>query len=124
MSNLQDFAEKELRRAGLFDQDADYGPGKIAECVMEMVKAFSSYSHSGGSMEMTLAIFDKVVRFKPLSPLTNDPDEWMEIGPSMFQSRRSHSCFSADGGQTYYDLDGPGGIEKTYTAKDKADASV
>lgn len=108
MSNLLEFARDEMRRAGLYDADADYGPGEIAKCVEAMTTAFSSFGHSGMSAEMTLDVFDKVARFKPLTPITSNPDEWMEVGEGMWQSRRSPSVFSKDGGQTWYDLDAPG----------------
>ncbi len=105
MSELLNYAKKEMRIAGLYDQDADYGPGAIAECVEKMIEAFSGYGHSGGSAEMALSIFDRVVRFRPLSNLTRDPVEWMEVSPDMWQSRRQPDAFSTDGGRTYYTLD-------------------
>jgi hypothetical protein len=80
MSNLLEFARDEMRRAGLYDADADYGPGEIAQCVEKMIEAFRSYGHSGGSADKTLAVFDRVVRFKPLTPLTSEPSEWTEFG--------------------------------------------
>lgn len=111
MSNLEKHAEEEMRRAGLYDADADYG-GMIPEAVMKMIRAHSSEGHSGGSHGMTMAIFNRVVNFKPLTPLTDDPNEWTQVSPDMsppgetvWQSRRSSSCFSNDGGKTYYDID-------------------
>lgn len=112
-SNLVKFAREEMLRAGLYDRDADYG-GEIPEAVLEMVKAFSRYGHSGGSAEETLAILNRVIRFRPLSPLTNDPDEWIKITDGiasdddpLWQSRRQSTCFSHDGGKTYYDIEEP-----------------
>jgi hypothetical protein len=84
----------------------------IAEAVMKLVRAFADDGHSGGSMQMTLAAFDRVVRFKCLTDLTDNPDEWMNVShmgangdPAMWQSLRMCSCFSTDGGKTYYDID-------------------
>jgi hypothetical protein len=113
MGNLATHAENEMRLAGLYDDDADYGSGAIAGEVMKLVKALESGGHSGGSHGMTLAIFDKVARFQTLSPLTDSPDEWMDVGEygkpegslGIWQSRRNPACFSNDGGKTYYDLD-------------------
>lgn len=104
MSNLLEYAKHEMKSAGLYDEGTDYGPGQIAQCVEKMIEAFSSYNHSGGSAEMTLAIFDRLVRFKPLTDITNDPDEWMEVADKMWQNRRDGECFSTDGGKTYYSL--------------------
>jgi len=112
MSNLVSHAEFELRRAGLFDKDSDYG-GMIAEGIMKIVQVFSDEGHSGCSASMTVSILENLLRFKPLTPLTSDPEEWMEIGEDMrfeklvpvWQNRRQSSCFSNDGGKTYYDID-------------------
>lgn len=105
-------AEKEMRLAGLYDADADYG-GMLAPAVLEMVKQFASEGHSGASAEVTLGIFNRVARFKTLSPLTDNSEEWMDVsetsgGNPMWQSTRQYSCFSTDGGRTYYDLDEKG----------------
>ena len=40
MSNLVDYAERELKLAGLFDKDADYG-GMLGHAVLKMVKLFA-----------------------------------------------------------------------------------
>lgn len=103
MSNLVKHAEFELRKAGLFDSDSDYN-GMIAEAVMKLVKTHAEEGHSGMSHAVTLRVFNKVVNFKSLTPLTNDPNEWMEVHDGMWQNRRQSSCFSDDGLKTYYDI--------------------
>jgi len=114
-SKMTDWARNELQMAGLFDKDSDY-EGMLGEAVMELVDKFSEQGHSGFSAEMTASIFDRLIHWKPLSELTNDPSEWNEIGEQnplrtlsgtgkLYQSRRSPSCFSEDGGLTYYDLE-------------------
>ena len=111
MSNLEKHAEDELRRAGLFDKDSDYG-GMIGEAVMMMIRVFAEEGHSGFSAKMTCDVFDRLARFKTLTPITSSPDEWMEVGEDMradkkvpvWQNRRQSSCFSNDGGKTYYDI--------------------
>ena len=40
--------------------------------------------------------------FEPLGPLTDDPDEWVEVADGLWQSRRKSSAFSCDGGKTYH----------------------
>lgn len=112
MSNLVEHAEKEMRKAGLYSADSDYS-GMIPDAVMALVKPFAEARHSGSSAMLTLEIFNRVARFKTLSPVTNDPEEWMEIGRDMlppaqkdlWQNRRDSSCFSEDGGKTYYSID-------------------
>lgn len=102
-------AETELRRAGLFDADSDYN-GMVGEAVLKLVKVFAEEGHSGMSADITLSVFDRVARFKPLTPITSNPDEWMDIAEyngntSLWQNRRQSTCFSLDGGESYYDID-------------------
>lgn len=112
MDQLVAHAERELRRAGLFDKDSDY-EGMIGACVLALVKTFAEENHSGGSAHITLQVFDIVARFKTLSPLTSDPSEWMEVGQDMWQNTRQSSCFSTDGGKTFYDIDDEARLVRT-----------
>ncbi|MFA6134695.1 MAG: hypothetical protein WC869_11835 [Phycisphaerae bacterium] len=101
--NLVRHAEEELRRAGLFDADSDYG-GMMGPAVLNMVRQFSDEGHSGYSAGLAIAAFKKVAAFEPLTPLTGDDSEWVEYEPGQFQNRRcSHVFKTADGA---YDIDG------------------
>ena len=112
--NLTDFAKDELQKAGLFDKDSDYD-GVLGDAVLDLVKTLAGQGHSGTSAQMTAEIFNRLVNYKPLSGLTDDPKEWMFISEQdprtptgtgdVWQSRRNPNCFSEDGGKTYYDLD-------------------
>lgn len=113
MSNLIRHAEEEMRRAGLYDKDSDYG-GMIPEAVMKLVRALASEGHSGGSHAITMAIFNQVANFKTLTPITSDPTEWNNVADErqpgggkkpIFQNRRDPAMFSNDGGKTYYSVD-------------------
>jgi hypothetical protein len=109
--NLQEHAEFELRRAGLFDKDSDYD-GMLGPAVLALIKVFSEQGHSGFSAAMVRELFGKLAAFKTLTPITADPSEWMDVcdavpdsTPGVWQNRRQSSCFSYDGGKTYYDID-------------------
>lgn len=102
--SLVEHAEREMRLAGLYDADADYG-GLIPEAVMALVRAHAEQGHSGFSHGLTLAVFNKVVNYKPLTPIGSTPDEWIEVGEGVWQNRRASSFFSKNGGKTWYDLD-------------------
>lgn len=109
MSRLIEHAEYEMRRAGFYDQDSDYG-GMIPEAVIRLVRAHSEEEHSGGSHALTMALFNKVINFKVLSPITSDPTEWIDRteisgGNPTWQNNRQSSVFSQDGGKTWYDID-------------------
>lgn len=106
-SNLVTHAERELQRAGLFDQDSDYG-GMLGDAVLDMVKVFSEQGHSGFSAAMTIDILSRVLKYEVLTPITSNPDEWMDVGNDMWQSRRQPNIFSTDSGQTWYNLDEEG----------------
>jgi len=115
MSGLVSHAERELHRAKLFDKDSDYS-GMIGEAVMKLVRAHAAEGHSGMSHQLTMEVFNRVINFQPLTPLTSDPSEWNDVsamsGGSMWQNNRQPSVFSKDGGKTWYDLDAPAASEK------------
>ena len=104
MSNLEKHAEYELRRAGLFDKDSDYG-GMLGESTMKLIKCFAEEGHSGFSAHMQVDIFRRLASFKTLTPLTDSPEEWVEVSEKVWQNKRSSDCFSSDGGKTYYSVD-------------------
>ncbi len=110
MSAFTEHAERELRRAGLFDKDSDYG-GMLGHAVMKLVKVFDEEGHSGMSARMAVEIFNRVARYQVLTPITNAPGEWTEITnwapgrPPCWQSNRQPDLFSNDGGKTYYSID-------------------
>jgi hypothetical protein len=91
-----------LERTGLFDPDSDYG-GMIGKAVMELVKVFDRQDHSGFSAQITIKILNRLLRFKPLTPLTGEPDEWIEIGTGEFQNKRSPDVFMDKRGAYTFD---------------------
>lgn len=108
MSNMADFARDELNRAGLFDKDSDYG-GMMGEAVMKMIEQFAEEGHSGSSAAMAIAIFEKLVRFEPLTPLTGEDDEWVDVseygyGSPCWQNKRCPHVFKDANGA--YDIEG------------------
>lgn len=93
-------AEEELRRAGLFDKNSDYG-GLLGAAVLELVKKFADQGHSGFSAESTISIFETVARFKPLTPLTGEDDEWEKVDEQLFQNKRCSRVFKDLDGSAY-----------------------
>jgi hypothetical protein len=105
--NLVRFAEAELRRAGMFDEDADYR-GELGRSVVRLVRAFASQRFSGYAARQAVLLLGRLLLFQPVTPLTADPAEWMPVEPRGYsQSRRRPDAFSRDGGKTYYLLDDP-----------------
>ena len=105
--NLMQHAWDELNRAGLFTDKGDFYGGMVGRAVMDLIQIFSEQGHSGMSASIVRGLFDTLSDFKPLGPLTDDPDEWFEhegFGPddtSLWQSKRNGEAFSTDGGKTY-----------------------
>lgn len=99
MSNLVEHAKREL---ALLAGDHDMDPYLI-----RAVEAFAEFGHSGGSAGWGISVLNELLQFKNISPLTDDPDEWMLVsddtdGNKTYQSRRNPEAFSLDGGDTYY----------------------
>lgn len=99
--SLVEHAKKELY---LLNNDDAFN-----DCIIKAVEAFASYGHSGGSAGYGIHALHDLLQFKNLSPLTDDPNEWMEISypddlwpKGQWQSCRNPEAFSGDGGKTYY----------------------
>lgn len=99
MSNLVDHARRELAIIG---EDAD-----TTEGLVRVVEAFAAMGHSGSSAFYCAGALDRLLRYQPLSALTNDPEEWTHIAddvagqPDLWQSTRNPEAFSNDAGATY-----------------------
>lgn len=61
----RDWAENQVRKAGLCDLDSDYD-GAIGKNLNALIGVFSSARHSGASAQLTSEIFQRLVENKPL----------------------------------------------------------
>jgi hypothetical protein len=90
-SPLVSFAVEELARVGeIYD-------GMVNEAAVDIVGLFSAQGHSGGSAQITTEIVNRLMRYSPLTPLTGDDDEWMEVGTGVFQNKRCSHVFKENG---------------------------
>ena len=107
LSNLVSYAESEMDRIGLTNED-EYN-GMMREHILKMVKLFAEEGHSGFSGRYALDLLTKLLDFKPLTPLTGEDDEWTDIsdyGDSpRYQNKRRSSVFKNPDGECY-DIDG------------------
>jgi hypothetical protein len=115
--SLVDHARRELKLCGQFDEDPAY-----AQALVAAVAAFASYGHSGGSAGCGIDQLTTLLRYGTLSPLTDDPDQWHEVGTQddkpLYQSARRPEAFSVDGGESYYLLsDRDRGVERIYPSE-------
>ena len=104
MSDAEKYAEAELRRAGWFDGSGLYGD-MMGHAVMKMVRLFSEEGHSGMSASIAIGLFSKLAKWEPLTPLTGDDDEWVEIGGGAYQNKRCSRVFKGADGRAY-DIEG------------------
>ena len=98
MATLLQHAKRELRAAGLFDENADYN-GDVAVLTTSLMEVFAAYGHSGGSKEATIGIFTRLANGMPLTPLTGEDDEWeVPAGKSgqMMVNKRCYRIFKDD----------------------------
>jgi hypothetical protein len=99
-SNLVAHARRELRIIG---EDSDTITG-----LCRVIRAFADMGHSGSSAHFASLYLDKLLRYQPLSELTDDPAEWIDrhaegLTPTpLWQSHRNPEAFSSNGGKTYY----------------------
>lgn len=93
MSNLTEFAKRELQAARLFDETGDFYGGMTGDAVMELIEKFSEQGHSGMSASIVIDLFNKLANFKPISPLTGEDDEWNEVAEGVFQNKRYSGVF-------------------------------
>lgn len=103
--SLVDHARTELERLGEFVHAPAYAASLVAT-----VAAFSSFGHSGASAMMAADVLGRLLAFDNLTPLTNDPAEWIDRttmsglgdGEIMWQSTRNSAAFSDDGARTFW----------------------
>ena len=99
-SNLMIHARRELELLG--------EEPEIVEGYLKMIQIFADMGHSGGSASVFIPTLTRLLWFKNLTPLTDDPDEWVhhtaevwgEPG-GVWQNVRNGEAFSDDGGKTY-----------------------
>jgi hypothetical protein len=78
----------------------------IVDGLCKVVAAFADMGHSGGSAPIAADYLNHLLRYRPLTPLTDDPAEWIdraqEMGGNPFwQNVRDPRAMSTDGGKTY-----------------------
>ena len=106
---LIDHAERELRLAGLYDSDADYG-GALALQVMDLIRVFAAQGHSGGSALQTRSIFAVLANGEALTPndhsLRRDVSKESGGEPGTWlQDIRDSRWISQDGGTTWRNVE-------------------
>jgi hypothetical protein len=95
-------AKSEMKRAGFPDSE-------IAVMGEILDKFFDTWD-SGGAVWAMAPVLQRLIAGQPLTPLTGDDDEWMEVGEGVFQNVRDSSVFKDPrfhDGKLAYDIDAP-----------------
>lgn len=111
-SNLYQHARRELELAGLTRKDSDYN-GMLGTAALEIIEVFARQGHSGQSAAIVTALINDLMQFKALTPITDDPEDWIEVtewapkGGRMWQCRRQSDLFSYNGGKSWHSVEDP-----------------
>lgn len=95
---LREHAQRELELVGEEPQ--------VIEWYLAIVDKFEEFGHSGYSAEHTTRVLEQLLRYRNLTPLTDNPDEWVDItefneGIELWRSKRNPDALSIDQGKTY-----------------------
>lgn len=85
-SGLVSHAKRELS-----DDDTEW-----RENVIDVIRVFSLYGHSGGSAPPTIATIRALLLYEPLGPLTGEWSEWNEVDECWQNNRCSHVFQNAE----------------------------
>lgn len=114
MSNLVDHARREL---ALINEDP-----WVIDGICKVIAAFAEMGHSGPSAAHTTSYLERLLRYEPLTDLTDSPAEWEDryaeglTTSPLWQSVRNPAAMSKNGGRTYYlisELDAAGSMDAT-----------
>lgn len=104
--NMIDWAKHELDLAGYKEsKDPDDINNWMRNDVLKLLEMFCEQGHSGFSANYAIKLFQTLASWKPLSPLTGEPDEWTEVGPDVWQNKRASNVFKGEDGRAYW-MDG------------------
>jgi hypothetical protein len=109
---MTDYAKSELDILGMTDEDVTGEDVNFCmrEHLLRMVEEFSKEGHSGYSASYAIGLLEKLLSFKPLTPLTGEDSEWMEVyhddnGRPVHQNKRMSTIFKSET-EGAYDIDG------------------
>jgi len=88
-----EFAEHEIRMAKLFSKEGDFYGGMTGKALMELCKVFDNQGHSGMSASVVANLFKRLTEWQPLTPLTGEDDEWVDVADDVWQNKRAPSVF-------------------------------
>jgi len=116
--NLLNYAKQEL---ALLNKSGDEMQNQMDAHICHMIEEFAEEGHSGFSAEYAISILEKLLRYRPLTPLTGEDDEWRDTFGDIKQNIRFSEVFKHADGQAYWSkgkIFSDDGGESWYTCKD------
>jgi hypothetical protein len=109
-SNIETFAERELDIIGMTADSEDEMNRAMREHLLTMIRTFDAEGHSGFSASYAISCLEKLLQFKPLTPLTGADDEWTLLDDGQdegfdhmkWQNNRCYSVFKDSDGRAYH----------------------
>lgn len=106
--SIRSFAERELDLLGLFEHSPDPMNVDMRRHILHMIDEFSAEGHSGFSAAYAISILEKLLRFEPVTPLSGEDWEWVDVaeqnGSTLWQNSRCSRVFKDSTGA--YDIEG------------------
>ena len=98
----------ELDRIGM-TADGDEYNAMMRNHILHMIEEFAKEGHSGFSASYAIQCLEKLLRFEPLSPLTGEDNEWVDVrglgDEPGWQNKRCSRVFKNTDGKAY-DIEG------------------
>jgi hypothetical protein len=79
------FAKSELEKLDLEETEK--------RVILKIVETFANSDQSGSSACYAIDIINRLLCYKPLTPLTGEDDEWVEVYTEVYQSKRCPYVF-------------------------------
>lgn len=101
--SMMEWAKRELDLAGYKEsEDPDDINNWMRNDVLKLLDMFCEQGHSGFSAKYAIKLFETLANWKPLTALTGVDDEWMEVGPDVWQNKRASNVFKGEDGRAYW----------------------
>lgn len=105
-SPLVAHARRELNRIAVADNGTrDEEQHEVNQHILKMITIFAKEGHSGFSAGWATSVLNRLLQYKPLTPLQGTPDEWVHVGDNegvpVFQNSRYGCVFKEGDGQAY-----------------------
>lgn len=119
--SLIEHAKSELTAIGMGDNATEIN-ALMRDSILDLVETFAKQGHSGTSAQYCIQTLTKLLAFEPLTRLTGEDAEWIEVADDLWQNNRCFSVFKTQTGA--YNIDGKIFVEPDGAAYTNIDSRV